>query len=311
MYLEALLIFGTSFIVYLLPVAVWKGLPLIPLLIAFSFPHFVATYVIWGTKRRLWETEKLGLAFPLIFILGCWLADLSPNRYINSLPYHLTYIYLVYHFARQMYGASMWGAYRLRFRPGSNLKLGLNFWFLIVPFTALYSGFRTNPPTVLFYHEVLSWPLPEWPVFVLWITLAATLVFVLILSVKEYLTQKSAGVLWPLIMLLLPLFWFLPPFHTAEWVPLVPLLHALQYLPFWGKLLWKSTTPLFYKIGQYLLFVLFGWFLFRWFPLSISNIFSTSKVYAIWIAMLNAHHFWIDSRIWKLRDEKNSALFIS
>lgn len=311
MYLDALLIFGSSFIVYFLPVAVWKGLPLIPLLIAFSFPHFVATYVIWGSKRQLWLTEKLGLFYPFIFLSFCWLAEQSAERAVSSLPYQLTYIYLIYHFARQMYGAALWGAYRLNFKPSKELKICFNAWFLGVPLCALYNGFLNKPPRVLFYHEVQPWVLPQWPVLILWTALGLILFLVLFFSAKDYHRQRSSGLLWPLVMLLLPLFWFLPPFHSAEWVPLIPLLHALQYAPFWGRLLWSSTTPLLYKIGHYLAFVLLGWIIFRWLPLSLSDALSSSAVYAAWIAMLNAHHFWIDSRIWKLKDEKNSVLFTS
>jgi len=310
MRLDAVMVWGVSLLLLLLPLSIWQGLPLIPLLIAFSFPHFVATYVIWQGKVTSWRQEWAALGFPVAYLGLCWWAESGPG-WVKSLPYQLTYLYLVYHFARQTYGAALWGGLRLGCQFTRPQKRWLGLWFLSVPSTAIYAFFAQTKPRTLFYHPIKPWILPTAPIPYLYLLLGVILVGTMISLGLHYHQQKKAGVLWPVVMLALPLIWFLPPFHASQWVPLIPLLHAIQYAPFWSKLLWASPTPWYKKCAHYLAFVAVGWLLFRWMPLRLVDLTNITVFYAMWIGMLNAHHFLIDGRIWKLSDEKNRALFTS
>lgn len=309
MKMAGLLVWGVSFLLWFLPVKVWQGLDPVPMLIAFSFPHFMATYVIWGTKRRSWKQEWPSLAFPVAFLGLCYLLEKTGNRALSSIPFHLTYGYLIYHFGQQTFGASLWGGYQLGMRPSPVLKRALQVWFLAVPFVSTYTLYAEKTPRVLFYYTVKSWSPPIVVIPYLYLMLGIVLLSVLFFMARHYQQHRETGVLWPIAMLSLPLIWFLPPFRSPYWIPIIPLLHALQYAPFWSRMLWSSTTPWWHKCLHYLAFVAMGWVVFRGLAYNINYFTGGAISYGAWIAMLNAHHFWIDGRIWKLSDEQNRALF--
>lgn len=310
MKIDAALIWGLSLALCFLPDGLWQGAPMIPLLILFSFPHFVATYVIWGTRLTSWKSEILAMAFPLVFLATCAVLE-GQRGWAASLPYLGTYLYLTYHFARQCFGAAWWGSLRLGCHFGRFTRYWLEAWFLVVPAVALYALFSQRPPRTLFYHEVQLQQLPPEAVPSLYVLIGLVLVATCAALMLHYHRTRQRGVLWSFVMLAIPLIWFLPPFQSAEWIPLIPLLHALQYAPFWGRLLWHKPTPWYLKCAHYGVFVLAGWVLFRWWPLRLVGLTGHYWWYGAWIAMLNAHHFWIDGRIWRLRDQRNQALFTS
>ncbi len=309
---DAFFIWGLSFSLLLLPVGVIRGQSLEGLMILISYPHFVATYALWGQRVKNWKQEWLPTAFPFVFLGIVQLTGTMADDFWRSLPYKLTYLYLLYHFALQIFGAALWGAYRSGFQIGRRSKVLLRFWFLILPLCSWYQQELLSPVWRIFYFEVAAWTLPAEGLSTLLITAWLGSVVLTISLFLDYRRSTSLGVLWIFAVAAVPVIWFLPPFRRGEWLPLLPLLHAIQYMPFWRRLLWPASNEVTWikKILVYGLFVLAGWLLFRFLPLQVAVPFMGVHAVSMWIAMLNAHHFVIDGRIWKLRDQKNQTLFI-
>lgn len=303
-HLDAVFILGASILLILLPREVWPKLPLTPSLVLLSYPHFVATYLIWLVKKRSWREEWWPVLFPCLFLAAC-LGTERLSLTWSGLPYKLTYLYLLYHFAQQTYGASLWLVYRNGGQLGAGIKRGLRAWLLLVPLCAAYQVEVFRAPSTLFFHPVEKWALPLGGLEVLWGLLGVCALLLLALIVRDYHRRRDKTLLWVLGTMALQLWWFLPPFFSSVWVQVIPLLHALQYVPFWSRLWWTRPLPWGHKALHYLGFMLGGYLLFRFIP------WQGLGFGARWVALLNAHHFVIDGRIWKLRDERNRPLFES
>jgi hypothetical protein len=309
MILDSIMIWGVSFSLLFLPFSLVSGLAGTPWLIALSFPHFVATYVVWARWVRSWRQEWWPLLFPFLFLGAVFASGAYFGPAIKGVIFKLTYVYLLYHFGQQLYGVALWGGYKQKFALRATSKWVLRSWFLLLPFSYWYQQEISSGVTVVFYQEVIPFRLPEMGFTVLLSLIGVNVLALLAAAFFDYQKKPSKGVLWILAVAALPVLWFLPPFQRAEWIPLIPLLHAVQYMPFWSRMIWKEKTPWYYRPLVYGLFVAVGWLLFRYLPMGQFAAAGRLDWVAAWIAMLNAHHFVIDGRIWKLRDEKNGALF--
>lgn len=308
---DAFFIWGLSFSLLLLPVGAVYKLNQEWLLILISYPHFVATYALWGQRVRNWKEEWLPMAFPFVFLMVLQLTSSMADDFWRSLPYKLTYLYLLYHFALQIFGAALWGGYRGGFAVSARTKHILRAWFLLLPACSWYQQELLSPVWRIFYFEVSAWSIPAWGLTTLLLAVWGGLGVLTVSLFLDYRQAPGRGILWIFAVAIVPVLWFLPPFQRGEWLPLLPLLHAAQYLPFWRRLLWPDTQKpqLAVRALTYGGFMLVGWLLFRAAPLQLAVPWLGVQAMSMWIAMLNAHHFVIDGRIWKLSDQKNRALF--
>ena len=275
-------------------------LPYLPfLLIAFSFPHFLATYWIWIKRIKSVKDEIWPLLFPLIYI-GLFIYGPIPISIIVK----LSYSYLIYHFSQQLYGVALWSTSK-----GLTLarweKHFLRTYFLVNGFYALLDFERRGVAKVLFYYET---PSLEIPASLIIGTFSLSLILLaLILGRIGYLflktSQKSLFVLIAFVGL--SLVWFVPPF-SYEMVLFLPIIHALQFLPL-ARLKLSKVSKVEWISGVFSCLIL-GWFFFRFLPHMEFRYFSHGIWPVLVLTLLNNHHFIIEGRIWKLRDPQNSDL---
>ena len=282
---------------------------LFSLLIIFSFPHFIITYWIWIKRVEDWRQEWWPLLFPVLyasFYLIVWWLKLS---WIDiSILVKLSYCYLLYHFSQQLYGANLWLNYSYRINYAFREKQIFRGFCLLTALYALMMMEMSGATSGLFYHEAVVWHFaPKLISFVFYLVMALFVVL-LLMRLRYFWIEKNVKELYPFLGYLVCFIWFFPPslYVIALFLPII---HALQYLPFvWMKLKKHSRFQL---VSLSLGSVVAGYILFRWLP--FQN-FHESLPASIWapliLTTLNNHHFVIDGRIWKLRDPQNKDLLI-
>lgn len=284
-------------------------IPLVPiLLILLSFPHFMMTYVVWFSRIKNWKTELWPLAFPFIYCLVFFGTYYSGSGLIDiALLVKLSYCYLLYHFAQQLYGTNLWLSYSQGTILSNLEKWIFKSFVLICAFYGLLVLELNGSINFLFYYSVPLWPIPSSVItgsFVL-----CSCLFLVLLSMRLRSFYKNARVteIYPLVGYSVGLFWFFPPF-TYNIAIFLPLIHALQYAPFlMMKLKHKDRKVI---VGLFAFAILSGYLFFKWLPFYAPLAGMPSPVWAAFIlTLLNNHHFIIDGRIWKLRDEANKDLW--
>jgi hypothetical protein len=274
------------------------------LLLLFSFPHFLVTYFIWFKRVSSWKDEWWVVLFAPLYCLLFYLSFTNHFAFINiELVLKISYAYMLYHFAQQLFGVHCWLNGFLGFSFSGWRKSFSRFYFI---FGALYFWIELETRSgvnTLFYYPVASWPVSSaYLMFCFYLFLFMSLVeFGFIIF--DFFKYKKLSRFAPLTCLGLVWVWFIPPINSKMLVWL-PVLHGVQYFPF---ILMKLSGYGFIKKIQIGLFsVLLGWVLFRYLPF---NLFSESTIVAPFLlSLLNNHHFLIDGRIWKLRDPHNVDL---
>lgn len=304
------LIAGLSYFILLLSLAGPQDL-LLPyiswLMILFSFPHFMGTYWVWGSRVKNWKNEWWALIFPFVYI-GLFLSARSLNSEYYNLDslLKLSYLYLLYHFAQQLYGITLWWGMNFKQFYSPVRKHFLRALFLFASFYTWLEMETREVVGVLFYHPVVGWNLPSEIIsltFYLVLILSGILFF---WSFWDFFKYKSTRSFIPLAPIGLCWIWFLPPINQKMSL-ILPVLHGLQYFPFiMMKAKHLSQLKRIQLIG---LSILAGWVFFRWLPFKVALMEGTLWP-ALVISLMNNHHFIIDGRIWKLRDPANQDLLV-
>lgn len=308
MVLNFILINGVSFIFFFLSqMAFAKTLSaFLPyLLILLSFPHFILTYWIWMKRVDSWKQEKWPLIFPLIYLNLFITSALYPLEWLNpQLLVKLSYYYLLYHFAQQLYGVTVWLSFSYGVKLDRWTKYTLRAFFLTCASYAMFDLELRGATNVLFYLETPVLKFPSELLLTNFAVVGAVFVVLMGLILKNFYANKSIREFLPLAGMSVATLWFIPPFSHGM-IFFLPIIHSLQYFPF---IYMKNRGLTLYKwIGTGALAIFAGWIFFRGIPLLLPT------GWPLWPAMiltlLNNHHFIIDGRIWKLRDKKNEDLF--
>lgn len=316
MLLNLILINGLSFIFFILlqlnevKTSLTSFLPWF--LIIFSFPHFMLTYWIWVKRVGRWHDEWPAILFPFFYSALFFVIYFYPMSFLTiDELIRFSYAYLLYHFVQQLFGVTLWLSYQYRIALMSWQKRALRAFFLMSGLYAYFDLELRGGAKVLFYREISQVSLSS--DFVIGSFILVGLLFVINLGfiVKNYLETKSLRSFAPLGGMLVAGLWFIPPFGH-QMVLFLPVLHAFQYFPFIvmkerSQKKWRLTVLFAGAIGA-------GWILFRVLPFSTLQFLSpdVGLIFpAFVLTLLNNHHFVIDGRIWKLRDERNKELFLA
>lgn len=308
--LSFFLIAGISYLYFLISlteVNTLIGAYLPWLFLVFSFPHFMATYWVWFSRVESWKKEWLPLSFPLVYVLIFFMATKGLfGADAVEIILKSSYLYLLYHFAQQLYGVTLWLGYKSGVVYSIYQKLSLRAFFIVAALYAWIEMETRGVVNILFYHSVSHWNLPSE-----YVTASFFLVFVFTLisivwCLMSYFKSKNAKRLLTLIPMGVAWLWFLPPFNQ-NMILLLPIFHGIQYLPF-IKLKGRALSGTYWLVLSGV-FIGLGWFFFRWLPFHLPvTTFEGTLWPAFILTLLNNHHFFIDGRIWKLRDPSNQDL---
>lgn len=277
------------------------------LFLIFSFPHFMATYWVWISRVKSWKNEWIPLSFPLLYLVLFFLATKEVFG-VNGVEYILkfSYLYLLYHFTQQLYGVTLWLNYKNGVVYSEKRKWLLRGLYLVAGFYAWLEMEMRGVVNILFYHSVSSWNLPSEYITAGFILIFALTVINMSLCFYDYFKFKNIKSLIALAPMGVAWLWFLPPFNQ-KMIFLLPVFHGIQYLPF-IKMKGRALSSIHWFILS-VTFVASGWVFFRWLPFQIqTTVFAGTLWPALIISLLNNHHFFIDGRIWKLRDVENQDL---
>lgn len=276
------------------------------LLIVFSFPHFVASYWLWFKKIKCFKKEILPLIFPVIYVVIFYASFNGISQFLTlNLLLKLSYFYLLYHFAQQLFGVTIWLSFKFDRKLHNYQKLLLRVFFLFASFYSWIESEIRGVDRSLFYYPVSNWYLPIELLNVCFFLVLLSFFILAFWMIYDFLKVKQLKALIPLSCVGVGWIWFLPPM-SQKIVFVLPVLHAVQYFPF---VFLKIKNFHFFKKTSFILSsIFFGWVLFAWVPLHLS--FLDKSIWpAMILSLLNNHHFLIDGRIWKLRDPDNSDLF--
>lgn len=280
------------------------------LFMLFSFPHFMATYWIWSSRVKEWRNEWIPVLFPAFYLVVFmaatkgWLGESAVEMLLK-----LSYLYLLYHFAQQLFGVTLWINGKSKIFYSSNHKLFLRGLFL---FSGLYAWLEMEMRgvvNVLFYYPVSSWGLHSDYLVVVFFLVASFSLVNIFWSFYDFFKTKELKHLLSIGPIGLAWLWFIPPLNQNI-VLFLPLLHGIQYLPF-VKIKARKLS-----LSKWLLlvvgFIATGWIFFRWLPFYLPLHPLPGTLWpAMILSLLNNHHFLIDGRIWKLRDPENKDLLTS
>lgn len=308
MVLNFILINGVSFIFFILSQMTFTGrlsfyLPY--LLILLSFPHFILTYWIWFKRVDSWREEKWPILFPIIYLNLFYTSSVYPLEWLNpQILVKLSYYYLLYHFAQQLYGVTLWMAFSYGVKIDRWTKHTLHAFFLACASYAMFDLELRGATNVLFYLETPVWKFPSELLLTNFAIVGALFVVLIGLILKNFYQYKNIREFLPLAGVSVSTLWFIPPFSHGM-IFFLPIIHSLQYFPF---IYMKNRGLTIYRwaaTGGLAIFA--GWVFFRGVPLLVPGGWSLWP--AMILTMLNNHHFIIDGRIWKLKDVKNKDLF--
>jgi hypothetical protein len=280
----------------------------------FSFPHFMASYVIFYGYREIRQNHSwIAIWIPLILgLLLIGVSILLPERGLPALA-HLTLVLLYWHFLKQTYGVALWLGSRSRSRLNENKKQLLLLALLLFGCYGFLS-FETGSGEVnLFMIPAQKLGVAQWALlgseilaygvlagFVVWIGIDA-------LFKKQTFHWKG----WiPIASLVC---WFNPYWGSSRFGMFIPIFHALQYFPFPVRthLTWERKGSLSRQQRLFFRFVvgagiiLTGWGIFSVVPQWVSLMLPSGhgwKVFAAIHILINLHHYFMDAVIWRFRD---------
>lgn len=277
------------------------------LFLIFSFPHFMATYWVWISRVKSWKDEWLPLFFPMLY-LSLFLVAVSGRLGDSGVEVILkcSYLYLLYHFAQQLYGVTVWLNFKAGVNYSSRRKSLLRWLFLVACFYSWTEMEMRGVSTTLFYHSVSSWNLHSNYIFAGFISIFALSCIMITWSFFDYFKTKNLNHLICIGPIGLAWLWFIPPLNQ-NMLFLLPFFHGVQYLPF-IFMKNRKLSPLKWVV-LFAAFIGSGWLFFRWLPISLPLKPLPGTLWpAMILSLLNNHHFLIDGRIWKLRDPENKDL---
>lgn len=295
------------------------GLLATALAIAFSGPHYAATYRrAYGSREIVRRHPFVTVAAPLLLAIVAAAALRFPA--VVAPPFVLLYVvWAGYHYSGQSLGLAMLYPLRQGHRLDAGEKRLLAFplylsWLLSLLGLLAVDTSTRNPAYQLVRDTYLGPRLPSWVLLAGVAALAVSFSTVGLLAWRRQ--RRGVPLPWPLYAVVLTqALWFggglfFPLFN----IMLVPIFHGLQYLALtsWHQCQGRGArgprTFVIYAATLLALGLIInpGMFVFAGDlpgdPLLVS---------AILISFLNVHHFLMDGRIWRLRERKVVESFLA
>src|SRR5690606_22624295 len=203
----------------------------------FSFPHFIISYYLWWKNREGLAQETSVWLAPIIFWASLIYFSTTENIQAIEMIVQLSYLYLIYHFLRQFYGIVLWQSYNQGINLSKFKKNFINYIFLSLGLFYWVSLESKTSSMTLFYFRVTNYHFHA--DIVTYIFLNALISFMLFFIYDFYLwfrNKEKLSFFLPYLTIMSAYLWFYPGFsETLRWALALPILHALQYIPFWFK----------------------------------------------------------------------------
>lgn len=268
--------------------AISSGLNSAFLLLLFSYPHFVFSFLVLRTSRMAYQNKIFwGILLP-IFLFSIVFAISSQNSLIPSVLVQVLYFYLLWHFAKQSFGVSLW--LQKNHSLGEGFKKSTHFLNLLIAFFAYVISQRGSGSLILFktYSESINWR--EDIVHGVLIFTSLSLILWLIYFGFKILQNPSRNRVFALLPTITLFLVFSLSYIDAKFVLLAVLMHGLQYYPFAAHSV-KWTK----KRLAILLILSLGIF----FAPDFIFIANNEKILSVIFITINLHHFMMDTVLWK------------
>jgi hypothetical protein len=247
-----------------------------------------------------------------------------------SLGVWAMYLTVGWHYSKQVFGCMMayahYDSYPLQKWQRLLIKINLfaiaffNFFYINSNWNQYETALNSN---YFFFLRIVPLGLPG---FFLYLAAGAVVATTLsILAGIVFLNRKQNQKKWPsrnfLVSWVAFHIWWIPLILQKEYyLILIPLFHAIQYLPFAYRMERRKmaeTKTLVFGITIRLLFVLaVGFLMLEAIPSFLDDSLNTNVNQTPWFFMIafvlfiNIHHYFIDSVVWKLREpEVRNHLF--
>lgn len=261
------------------------------LMLAFSFPHFMSSYLIFYKDAQLRRKHVLiAWVLPLSLLVGLVLSGQWSETGVFWLLQG-AYLLLHWHFAKQAYGVALWfqrkNSFPVLYRElclAACLGIGFQGFLESQSAPTVLNVFKAQLPSFYLRSEVI-----EMGRVLMYLLVVIYLIYFLYHIVKQF-TWRRVFSLLPVLSLFL---WFQYRSFPGTYLLLIPVLHGLQYLPFALKALGTS----FLKVVGVWAFagVVFGMGPSLLGPLSLKFITFAGVLFVF----LNVHHFFVDTVLWK------------
>jgi hypothetical protein len=233
---------------------------------------------------------------------------------IFTLAFNLMVLAIGWHYSKQVFGCMMVYAHYdhyvvTRRQRDLTRRALLTLWMMNFVYMNVAGDFRTFAG---FSYSALDLPDVLAPIsqLVVLAGFAAVLYYVFYLNYRVAGRLPSANMLVPFIALYV---WWMPQTRQYEFFfILVPLFHALQYLPFVYRIEERRLRGLSHPhvratvLG--IAIVASGWLAFEFVPNAVDETLGTLQGWNMFFfftaayLFINIHHYFIDNVIWRLRD---------
>ncbi len=269
-------------------IALSSGLSSSLLLLLFSYPHFIFSFLVLRTSRISYQNKIFwGVLLP-IFIFSVFFAIAKAGSTLLPILVQPLYFYLLWHFAKQSYGVSLW--FQRNHNLGESFKKSTHFLNLLIAFYAYVISQRGSESLMIFktYSESINWR--DEIVYSLLILTSSLLALWLLCFAYKILRNPSRGrflALLPTVSLFLI---FSLSFIDGKYVLMAVLMHGLQYYPFASH----SVKWTYFRFAALLLLPL-G----LYFTPDLVAITSKENLMSVIFITINLHHFMMDTILWK------------
>ena len=288
---------------------------LLAMLLIFSYPHFLASTVVFYSHRGVLKDHPfIALWIPLgMLAFFVWVA-VRGSTLALMLCGQASVLLLFWHFLKQAYGVSLW----LGNVPGNAVDESKKKLLLIgCMFYGAYGYMGTQGMggfAKIFRTTIPSFHVQPWAITLFEVLAYLTLGQFLILTAWDYYKKRERADFHPrgLIPIFAMMTWFDPHFDSSPVIFLLPVFHALQYLPFPIRAeinavarqpgaRGKGLRIALYFAGL----ILIGALAFEGLPRASAFLFPSVQSFIFFGSVslfLDLHHYFIDSVIWRFRD---------
>jgi hypothetical protein len=298
----------------------WWQLIAVPLgLTAF----FVATYIYYEVR-----VERLpGVVYATAVLTGLGanaqtLAGPRVGDLMFTAAFNLMFLTIGWHYTKQVFGCMMVYAHFDQY-PVTKTQRTITRWALLSIWAMVFVDYNLSGDFRAwrgFSYSSLDLPDIAGPISQLFVVFGLLLVIYTVFYTNYKVTGRRPSVIMlaPFVALYL---WWMPQTRQEEFFfLLVPLFHALQYLPFAHKM--EDTrlrgTPHREARGTVIVLglILSGWLIFEFVPDTIDTMLGTFASWQVFfffttvMLFINIHHYFIDNVLWRFKDPQIQAYLL-
>lgn len=267
-----------------------------------SFPHFMGSYYVFYRMGGPWrEHRKIAIWLPIALLGGTALASRQP--WLLNMIAQVTLVLLFWHYAKQVFGVSLWLGQRNATPPTPKFRELLLFVCLLLGTIGILRTHTTSATFAVFGVYVSPAQIPD-PIFQGVRVLGSLAVVGFMLWMV--LQRKQAPSFAALLPVLALASWVDPTLGGPKVQALLPVFHGLQYLVFPMRVTWKQLTHAnrlrwVAFVGLWIMLFASGYLLFRELPAALVRLDHQIPWQAIILITLNIHHYFVDSVLWRFR----------